>query len=88
MKTYEEVINVVLDDDYKNAERFNDLSLAIKSYEKIKIILFGKDAKEEIFESGERVIKDSENKLLLEFVYNTCADEEFKILHPASIVKI
>lgn len=88
MKTYVEVINVVLNDNYLEVERFNSLEMAIERYEKIKKNFFNETADETIFESKERQITDGEDTLKLEFVYKTCQDDEFKMLHPASIATL
>lgn len=87
MKTYIEVINVVFNDNYSEVERFNSLDMAIERYEKIKKISFDETAIETIYDSEERSITDdSGDNLRLEFVYKTCQDDEFEMLHPASIV--
>ena len=88
MKTYVEVINVVLNDNYSEVERFNSLDMAIERYEAIKKDWFDKTANETIFESKERSITDGQDTLTLEFVYKTCQDDEFEMLHPASIATL
>ena len=88
MKTYVEMINVVLNDNYSEAERFNSLGMAIERYDAIKKNLFNEKAEETIFESKERSITDGEDTLKLEFVYKTCQDDEFEMLHPASIADL
>lgn len=88
MKTYVEVINVVLNDNYSEVERFNSLDMAIERYEKIKKNFFDEKAEETILESKERSITNGEDTLKLEFVYKTCQDDEFEMLHPASIADL
>lgn len=88
MKTYVEFINVVLNENYSEADGFNTLSMAIERYEEIKKRFFDESADETIYESGEREITDGEDKLTLEFVYGKCSDEEFEMLHPASIATL
>lgn len=88
MKTYVEVINVVLNENYSEVERFNSLNMAIERYEKIKKNWFNEKAEETILESGERSITDGENTLTIEFVYKQCSDEDFEMLHPASIATL
>lgn len=88
MKTYVEMINVVLNDNYSEVERFNSLDMAIERYEAIKKNWFDKNAEETIYESKERSITDGEDTLKLEFVYRTCQDDEFEMLHPASIADL
>ena len=86
MKTYIEAINVVLNDNYSEAERFSNLKMAIERYEEIKKSCFDEAAVEVIFESGERSVANDEDTLNLEFIYKTCQDDEFEMLHPASII--
>ncbi len=88
MKTYIEVINVVLNDNYNEVERFNSMKLALERYNEIKNKFFDSKTKEFIFDSGEYEITDGEDNLRLEFVYKTCQDDEFEMLHPASIVTL
>ena len=88
MKTYVEMINVILNDNYSEVERFNSLNMAIERYEAIKKNWFNEKAEETILESKERSITDGEDTLKLEFVYKTCQDDEFEMLHPASIADL
>ena len=88
MKTYVEMINVVLNDNYSEVERFNSLDMAIERYEAIKKNWFDENAEETIYESKERSITDGKDTLKLEFVYRTCQDDEFEMLHPASIADL
>ena len=85
MKTYVESIRVALNDNFSEAEWFNSLSHALEKYERFKKNLFGDAGNETIFESGEREITDGEDTLSVVFIYNKCHDDEFEMLHPASI---
>ena len=88
MKTYVESIRVDLNDNFSEAEWFNSLSHALEEYERYKKNLFGETGHETIFESGEREITDGEDTLSVVFIYNKCQDDEFEMLHKASIATL
>lgn len=88
MKTYVELINVVFNENYSEAEGFNMLAHAIEKYEQIKNRFFDEKAEETIYESGEREITDGEDKLTIEFITKTCSDSDFEMLHPASVATL
>ena len=88
MKTYVETINVVLNNNYEEVTRFNSLDMAVESYNKAKKVFFDDTAKETIYESGERSITDGDDTLVLEFVWKQCSDEDFEMLHKASIATL
>ena len=86
MKTYVEVINVSVNEDCVTS--FKTLSEAIKIFNDLKKIWFEKNVKVVVYESGERAITDGENTLELYFTNKTVSDEDFKMLHPASIASL
>jgi hypothetical protein len=88
MKTYVEIINIVFNNNYSDVERFISLNQANSRYEEIKKKAFNQTAEETIYETGEREITDGEDILKLEFVFKTCSDEDFDMLHPASVAII
>lgn len=86
MKTYVEVINVSVNEDCVTS--FKTLSEAIKIFNDLKKIWFEKNVKVVVYESGERAITDEENTLELYFITKTVSNEDFKMLHPASIASL
>lgn len=67
---------------------FNTLSSAIAEFDRIRKIWFEESEEVSVYESGERTITDGENTLELYFVNKTVSDEDFKMLHPASVASI
>ena len=85
MKTYTEVINVVLNKNYNEISSFNTLSNAIAEFDRIRKIWFEENEEVSVYESQEHTITDGENTLELYFVNKTVSDEDFEMLHPASV---